>query len=257
MVICAALVSLPRLWVAGAGLVIIALHNTLDGVHLEGALEVPWAVLHERAAFEPWPGHRILVGYPLVPWVGVMMLGMGLGTLWSRPREERRRWLVRAGLGAIALFVVLRATNLYGDPEPWSAQPSAALTVASFLDCEKYPPSLLYLLMTLGPLALLLAALDRDALPRALVVPLETFGRVPLFFYLAHLYLLRPPSIALGIARWGDFAGLVEHRGSPELPLGFTYLAWALTIAVLFPLSRWYGALKQRRARDWPWLRYL
>jgi uncharacterized membrane protein len=236
---------------------VIAGHNLLDGIDPEGALSFVWAVLHQRDVFTLAPGRILVVGYPLIPWVFVMMLGFGIGPLFDRPRAERRRALAIAGTTMIAIFVALRASNLYGDPEPWSIQSDAARTVISFLNCEKYPPSLLYLLMTLGPLALLLAALDRDDLPRWLVLPLDTFGRVPLFFYVAHLYLLRIPAILLAIARWDDLTLAIEHRGSPEYPLSVTYLAWIAALAMLYPLCRWYAALKQRRSRDWWWLRYL
>ncbi len=257
MVILAAVISLPRPVIAGIGVAIMAAHNLLDGIEAEGALAFPWAVIHQRDVFELAPGRLLVVGYPLIPWIGVMMLGFGIGPLFDRPRAERRRALVIAGASMITLFVVLRASNVYGDPEPWSVQSDAARTVISFLDCEKYPPSLLYLLMTLGPLALLLAALDRDDLPGWLVAPLDTFGRVPLFFYVAHLYLLRIPAVLLSLLRWGDLHLMIEHRGSPEYPLALTYVAWIAALLILYPLCRWYAALKQRRVRDWWWLRYL
>lgn len=255
MILIAPLVTLRRPVLAGIGIAMIALHGLFDAVSFEGPLRVVWAILHRRDAFEPIDGHTIVVGYPLVPWIGVMLLGFGLGALWER--ADRRRILTIAGVAMIAAFFALRTLNVYGDPVPWSVQADPALTVISFFDCEKYPPSLLYLLMTLGPLALLLVAFDRPALPALVVVPLEAYGRVPLFFYVLHLHLLRIPSTLLAFLRWGSLGGVLEHQGAPAYPLWSAYVAWIAALVILFPLCRWFGALKQRRAARWWWLRYL
>lgn len=262
MVLLAPLVWLPRAVLVVAGVAMIATHNLLDGLALPS--EAPWrflaAVLHQRQRFEPLEGHVVMVGYPLIPWIGVMAAGFGLGALFERPPPERQRWLLTIGAALSVAFVVLRAINAYGDPEPWSAQPSVAMTVASFLNCEKYPPSLLYLLMTLGPILLALGWLDRARLPEPIAQPLEIFGRVPLFFYLAHVYLLRIPGIAVAYLRYGAAAFRpppAGHAGSPDLPLVAAYVAWIVALALLYPACRWYAALKQRRGGEWWWLRYL
>jgi uncharacterized membrane protein len=256
MVALAGLSRLPRPLLIGVGVALVAGHNLLDPLNAQklGALDWLWTVVHRGGVLMPAPGHRVFVSYPLLPWIGVMALGFALGPLFLREAPERRRALLRLGLLACAAFVVLRALNVYGDPVPWSAQPRGAVfTVLSFLNCQKYPPSLLFVLMTLGPALCLLAFLQGGATARPLVV----FGRVPLLFYVGHLVLLRYSSLPLGIARFGASALRPPpgHAGSPEFPLWVTYLAWALALLALYPLCRWFAALKARR-RD-RWLSYL
>jgi uncharacterized membrane protein len=251
MVLLAPLSMLPPKALAIGGFAMVALHNTLDPIETHSFV---WAILHQRDAFEPIDGHMIRVSYPLIPWVGVMALGFGLGELYTRPVEERRRWALGLGIAITVFFVVLRATNVYGDPSPWLEQRDATYTLLSFLDCTKYPPSLLYLAMTLGPTLIVLAALEYLRVPEWILRPLEIYGRVPLFFYVAHIYLLRVPGLAFAYARWGD--GIIEHMGSPEWPLVWSYVAWALALAVLLPLCLFYGRWKERRARAW-WISYV
>ena len=253
MVILAPLSALPPRALAIGGLVMVATHNLLDTTHFDSFL---WAVFHERGRFEPVAGHTLSVMYPLVPWVGVMALGFGLGDLYTRPAKERQRWLLGLGLGACAAFFVVRGINVYGDPAPWSVQRDTVTTVLSFLDTEKYPPSLDYLLMTLGPILLALLCFERFRAPELLARPLEIFGRVPLFFYITHIYLLRSVGIALAFWRWGDVTSVVSHGGTAELPLYAAYLAWLAALAILLPICRWYGKLKERRSADWWWLSY-
>ncbi len=248
----------PRVLTA-IGAAIVVSHNLLDPIEADslGALRFPWAVVHDSELFEPFEGHYVALGYPLVPWVGVMALGFGVGALFARPAEERRPWLLRLGLALTACFVLVRGLNVYGDPRPWATQSDALRTAMDFLACEKYPPSLSYLLMTLGPILLALWAFDHVRRDR--VVPILVIGTVPLFFYVAHLYLLRATSLALAFGRWG--MGAIEpppgHAGSPEYPLWATYVAWTAAVLILYPACRWYGGLKRRRAATWWWLRYL
>jgi uncharacterized membrane protein len=164
MIALAALIYLPLWAIAVFGAVMIAGHNALDGVRPEafGSFAWLWKILHVQAAFQIAPKYNAFVVYPLVPWIGVMACGYAFGALLRRERDERRRLLLWIGGGLIVAFVVLRAINVYGDPAPWSAQASATATVLSFLNCAKYPPSLLYLLMTLGPSIVLLALFDRQ-----------------------------------------------------------------------------------------------
>jgi uncharacterized membrane protein len=257
MILLAPLSFLPPRALVAIGAAMVLLHNLLDPISPSsfGSAGFLWGVLHERAMFEPFEGHLLRVSYPLVPWVGVMALGFGLGELYTREVVPRRRVLFWLGLAVTLLFVVVRAINVYGDPEPWSVQRDVVFTVMSFLDCTKYPPSLAYLSMTLGPILLALAALDRWRAPEQLLAPLEVFGRVPLFFYVAHVYLLRFPGVAIAYARWG-FPELVSHAASPELPLWTAYVAWIVALAMLLPACRWYGAMKARRAGAW-WVSYV
>ena len=184
-----------------------------------------------------------------------MALGFCLGSVMSLDGAARRRWLVRAGLATTAAFVVLRTVNVYGDPQPWS--PPGLL---SFLRCTKYPPSLDFLLMTLGPALLVLAWLDGVRLSPA--NPLMVFGRVPLFYFLLHLYLIHGLAVLLALLSYGH-AGFLF--GSPpnadSYPQGYgwslatVYVVWLVVVALSYPLCRWFAGVKRRR-RDW-WLAYL
>jgi uncharacterized membrane protein len=263
MVVLAALSLLPRPWgvpvIAAIGAVMVGGHNLLDRIAPGdlGALAPLGTILHRPGPIVLGPGHLVLVAYPLVPWIGVMALGYAFGALAARPARQRRRLMIGLGLAAVAGFVVLRAVNVYGDPRSWSSQPRGAVfTALSFVNCQKYPPSLLFLLMTLGPLVLSLGLLDGIAgLSQARALrPLVVFGRVPFFFYVTHLFLLRVVSAPMALARWGParaFQLPPDHAGSPEFPLWAAYLAWGAALLVLYPLCRWFAALKARRGDRW------
>lgn len=253
MIVLSFLIFLPVRVTAIFGLVLVAAHNALDGLHASafGSAAWVWTLLHEQGLIRlPWGDW--FAGYPLIPWVGVMALGYALGFILGGDASRRRRRLVAIGVGMIVVFIVLRAANVYGDPQPWSKSPSLVLTVFSFISCHKYPPSLLYLLMTLGPAMLALAALDR-ARPGARN-PLLVFGRVPLFYYVVHLYLIH---LAAGIAflpRLGLAAFHVDPDARPAafgVPLGIVYLIWGCTVLAMLPLCRWFAGVKQRRRSIW------
>lgn len=260
MIVLAGLVFLPRAAVAAFGLAMIAGHNLFDGVKAEGngLGSLLWLVLH-RQGVAPLPGGYLLMNlYPLVPWVGVMAAGYALGPVLLLPHERRRPILIGLGLGLTAAFVILRGLNVYGDPAPWAVQASPVGTALSFLNGQKYPPSLLYLMMTLGPAILTLGLLDRGAGRWA--EPLRTFGRVPLFFY-----LLQWP-LAHGLA-----LGLATLRGQPtdwmfrfppfQAPagygegLGMVYAMWLVVVALMYLPCRWFAGVKRRHR--WWWLSYL
>ncbi len=238
MVVLAGLVWLP-LWVVGAiGVLLIAGHNLLDGFR-SPPLGLPgwlWNILHmPRSHFLPG-GAEVFVLYPLIPWIGVMALGYALGPLFLRPAPQRRRWLIGLGLALSLAFILLRLINRYGDPLPWAPQRSPLWTVLAFLNAEKYPPSLDFLLMTLGPALLLLAWLDHA--PGRLGLLLITYGRVPLFFYVLHIPLLH------ALARFG--------AGGQRFSLPVVYTVWAAVTAALYFPCRAYAAFKARR-REWYW----
>jgi uncharacterized membrane protein len=258
MLALAALSYLPTRGVIAVGALIAGLHNALDPVdhvHLSASVEPLWDLLHEPATLHL--GTRaVFVAYPIFPWIGVMALGFGLGRLYELTPAERQRALLQLGLGAITLFVVVRGLRVYGDPEPWSVQPRGPIfTLFSWLNCQKYPPSLAYLLMTLGPALLALRGLERTRAP--LLAPLELVGRVPLFFYLAHLYLLRLSAAPLAALRFGaaGFAPPPGHAGSPELGLWAAYAAWVCALSLLYPSCRWFA--KKKAASRSGWLSYL
>jgi uncharacterized membrane protein len=241
------------------GAFILLSHNLLDPLHSArfGEWAPFWNLLHEPGSL-PFglPGK---VMYPVLPWAGVMALGYGLGPIFLDPAAGRARQLTRLGLAMILLFVLLRATNLYGDPHPWSAQNSSVMTALSMLNVTKYPPSLLYALVTLGPAFLLLPAMEQ--LGGAAGEVLAVFGRVPLFIYVLHLYVAHAAAIALWLVEGfsvEQLRGFGVH-GVPldglGLSLGSTYAAWILIMAALYVPCRWFASLKERR-RDW-WLSYL
>jgi uncharacterized membrane protein len=254
MIVLAALVRLPIRVVGAFGLVLIAGHNLLDGISPQqfGAWAPLWNVLHVQGVIPLGYLH-----YPLIPWVGVMALGFALGTLFDLEAARRRRVMVLLGSGAIGTFVLLRLLNGYGDPQPWSVQESFGFTLLSFLNVQKYPPSLAYVLVTIGPALLLLAAFEKVRGRWAGI--LETFGRVPLFFYVLHFFLAHLAAGLLAMAMGfgstvltGFFLAFPKEWG---VGLPAVYLAWVLVVATLYPACRWFGALKRQR-KDW-WLSYL
>ncbi len=259
MVLLSALVYLPTSAVTAIGLVMIAGHNALDSIHSSNPL---WTLLHSPGFLIKTPHHAVFVLYVLIPWVGVTAVGYGLGHVFAWPAPRRRSFLLGAGLSLTAAFVVLRVIQQYGDPSPWTPQPSAAFTLLSFLNTNKYPPSLLYLLMTLGPALVLLWAFDGRT-PRVLR-PALTFGRVPLFYYLLHVPLIHLLAILACYARYGQVHWMFE-ASTDNYPIatppgwGYSlpiiYAIWALVIAALYPLCRWFAGVKQRR--NDPWLSYL
>jgi len=275
MIVLAALIHLPVNVIGGFGLLMIALHNLLDGFRVQSwrgpASAVPsvgakiWILLHQ--AFEAFPiagfpSPVVIVVYPLIPWIGVMAVGYAFGALYKLDAQTRRRWLLIVGGAATALFIILRAINLYGDPNKWSQQKNAVYTGLSFLNTTKYPPSLLFLLMTLGPAIISLAFFESEGLRGRVAKFFITFGRVPLFFYLLQWFTAHSISILLHFAFRKPVAWLVQsplNFGTAPPDAGFNlvvvYLAWIAGVLLLYPLCKWFAGLKQRR-RDW-WLSYL
>jgi uncharacterized membrane protein len=241
------------------GAAIVLGHNLLDPIWpAGGGLGWPlWVALHSEMVKVMGP-FGVWFAYPLLPWIGVMLLGYGTVGIFQLPPAQRDATLLRAGLVLTATFVVLRALDVYGDPHGWQVQARGiTATIMSFLNTTKYPPSLQYLLMTLGPAAMLCAFAARmhGAVKDALVM----FGRVPFAFYVAHLYLIHTLSVVLGTSQ--GFAASQFLTYCPFFPKGYgvslpgVYLGWILVIAMLYPFCRWVAAVKARRT-DW-WLSYL
>jgi uncharacterized membrane protein len=242
MVALAGLIWLPRWAIAALALVMIAGHNLSDGIRAEqlgqgGGL---WHVLHQPGLVRLGGYVKLFVLYPLVPWIGVMAAGYALGPVMQREPDARQRLLFGLGAAVTLGFVLLRASNLYGDPAPWIGQATWLSTALSFLNCEKYPPSLLYLMMTLGPALMLLAAFEHARGGWARV--LATFGQVPFFFYVVHIYLIHALAIAAGVTASLPKTGV----GLPGI-----YLIWLLVLALLYPICRWFAGLKQRGSGWW------
>jgi uncharacterized membrane protein len=275
MIVLAALIHLPLKLVAGFGLTMIALHNLLDRFQatpwqgpnspMPSIGAKLWMLLHQQGAFPILPviSPVVIVIYPLIPWIGVMAVGYAFGALYKKEAVERRKSLYLIGGMVTALFVVLRLTNLYGDPSKWAGQKNAAFTILSFVNTTKYPPSLLFLLMTLGPAIIALACFEmikRGAVSRFFI----TFGRVPLFFYLlqwptAHLISVLLHWAAGKPVKWLFTSPLDLFSQPPPPGIGFSlaivYIAWISGIIILYPLCKWFAGVKARR-RDW-WLSYL
>lgn len=252
MIALAGLLWLPRAWLAALALAIVAGHNLLDGVVAgDGAAGALWKVLHERGWIELGDVLRLRTSYPVLPWIGVIALGYVLGPWYGAGTTApvRRRRLLAAGAGALLLFAVLRALGSYGDA-PWIAFPDALRTWMSVFNLTKYPPSLLFLLATLGTGLLLLRAYERPALARALR-PLAAIGAAPMFFYLLHLYALKALYLA-ALAVWGPNRGEVFGVGS----VGALLAIAAVLALALYPPVAAFARLKARR-RDLAWLRYL
>jgi len=260
MIVLSALVYLPASVVTAFGVVMIATHNLFDSINSSNPF---WSILHSPNIIFSNPGHTVFIAYPLIPWVGVTAAGYGLGQIYAWTPARRQAFLLCLGIGLTAAFVVLRAINVYGDPSRWSTQHSAPFTALSFLNTTKYPPSLLFLLMTLGPALLFLSAVDAHT-PR-LLRPAIIIGKVPMFYYLLHFAFIHLLAVIICYARYGHIHWMFE---SPDianfpitpppgwgLPLPFVYLIWAFVVIALYPLCRWYAALKQRNSN--PWLSYL
>jgi len=261
MVILAGAQFLGRRACLALGVSILLGHNLLDAVwpaaSTTGSTAPAWAALHARQLYVVGQ-FGIFFSYPLLPWIGVMLLGYGATGLFELPAKVRDPWLVRIGVGLVIAFVLIRALNVYGDPQPWKFDPgNAAASVMSFLATTKYPPSLLYVLMTLGPAAIACAFVERLRGP--IRDALVTLGRAPLAFYIAHLYLIHALTIVLGIVQGFSAEQFLTHYRF--FPKGFgvglpgVYLIWIAVVAILYPLCRWVAGVKTRR-RDW-WLSYV
>ena len=263
MVLMAALVWLRPRTVGILGIGVIALHNAvmMPLITHTPALAELWKILYIGFFNGPVAGTPLIVLYSIIPWIGVMAAGYWFGTVLTMEPLRRNRVCLRLGLGATALFLVLRGFNLYGDPRPWSATPPMPAFL-SFLNTTKYPSSLLFLLMTLGPTIAIVPLLDRA---RGRVAQwLTVFGRVPFFYYVLHIPLIHALALVVSAIRLGAVTPwlFTNHpMANPPAPEGYTwslgllYLVWAIAIVLLYFPSRWYADLKARRT-DW-WLKYL
>ncbi len=272
------LMFMQVIWAIGASMVVLALaqflgrrvclvlgaaivlgHNLLDGLWPAAASPftpdpaVPlWSSLHAPMASVIGP-FFVLWLYPAIPWVGVMLLGFGASGLFEREPAARRRALIGWGLALTALFLVLRGVDVYGDANHWEGHERGLATFFDFLNTTKYPPSLLFLAMTLGPAAIFCACADawRGAIKDAFVM----FGRVPFAFYVAHFYLLHFMSVGLGVAQ--GFEALQLMTFPPFYPrgygvsLGWVYVGWIAAVVALYPLCRWMAGVKARSKARW------
>jgi uncharacterized membrane protein len=278
MIALAALIHLPLPLIALASALVLLFHNMDDGIRAAqfGAFAPLWNVLQQPGVFTV-AGRPVFVAYPVLAWIAVMAAGYCFGPVLLKEPRSRRRTMIVSGAVLIAAFVVVRTINGYGDPSPWSVQGSAAMTMVSFLRTTKYPPSLMFVLMTLGPALLVMAWLDarppsRGALRRTSRLrpdhPLVVIGRVPMFYYVLHFWMAHLLAALAAAVQYGSaslaflFSPLPSMGGSRALfppdfgyPLWMTYVMWIVVVLLMYPLCRWYAALKSRRS-DW-WLGYL
>ena len=267
MIALAVLIHMPLPLIAAASALVLLFHNMDDGIQAAqfGAFAPLWNLLKQPGVFTV-AGQPVFVAYPVLPWIAVMAAGYCFGPVLLKDRAARRKTMIVSGLILIAAFAIYRSNNGYGDPSPWSVQGSAAMTVVSFLRTTKYPPSIMFVLMTLGPALLMLAWLDARRLrPNH---PLVVIGRVPMFYYVLHFWMAHVLAAVAAALRYGSaslaflFSPLPSMGGSRALfppdfgyPLWVTYVMWMVVVLLMYPLCRWYAAVKARRS-DW-WLGYL
>ena len=260
MITLSAFVRLPAFVVTALGVLMIVGHNLFDSVRSANPL---WSILHSPGFVLNTPNHVVFVAYPLIPWIGVTAVGYGLGQIYSWERERRRAFLLRLGIALSLAFLVIRGIDAYGDSSHWTRQKTAVFTVLSFLNTTKYPPSLLFLLMTLGPAMIFLWSVDRGT-PRILR-PALVIGKVPLFYYLLHFLLIHLLAVVTCYVRYGSAHWMFESPDLAHYPfsappgwgysLPVVYLGWAFVVVAMYPLCRWFAELKQRR--NDAWLSYL
>jgi uncharacterized membrane protein len=265
MIILAGLIYLSDKVVLVIGLVILFGHDLVSWQPaVESIFYVPWSMLMRLNFIPLTPDFALLINYPVVPWLGIMLLGYFAGTQFTPQTDpaKRRKFLRVVGFAAIGLFIVLRLINIYGDPVPWATQKDFVFTVMSFLNVSKYPPSLLFALITLGPMLILLAALDK--VRSRIANPFITFGRVPLFYFLGHFFLAHTVALLLFLHKTGkSFSSLDLHfsksfggitpEGGYSLP--WVYVAWIAVVIIMYPICRWYEKYKAGH-KEW-WLSYL
>ncbi len=255
MIVLAGLIYLPLWAIAGFGLALILGHNALDHIKPAswGSLAWLWQVLHVQSIIRVTHKFTLLIAYPLVPWLGVMAVGYTFGSFYRLEPAVRKKRFLALGLGLTAAFVLLRGSNLYGDPLKWAVQPRPGFTLLSFFDCAKYPPSLCFLLMTLGPGIFALGLLEGRT--PVLLRPFPVFGRVPFFFYVLHLPLAHALAALLHQVQWGrwDLGTIGAAAAPPNAGIGLvaTYAAWLLVVAAMYPACRWFADLKRRRHDTW------
>lgn len=248
MIFLSVLIFLNPIHIGLIGISIIVGHNALDNVHAEsfGKLKIVWAILHEQQFFEYSKNRFIGVLYPLIPWVGVMAAGFWFGSLYTKNEAIRKKILLRLGFICLLLFIIIRYKNVYGDLNVWIHQDTWYKTVLSFINCTKYPPSLLFLLMTLGVAFIVLALLEN--VQNKITNVVMVYGKVPFFYYILHIYLIHGSALLFINA----FHISKENWGFGLLGV---YIAWAVIVMVLYFPCFWYMKVKQRN-KSW-WLSYL
>jgi uncharacterized membrane protein len=252
----------PRV-IGTIGLIIIFGHNLFQAVSFPAGTPQAflWALFMNKGFFQVTASHALALNYPIIPWAGIILAGFGFGQLIDKSPEQRRKNLLRIGLGALILFVIIRAVNIYGDPTAWSVQRNFLFSFLSFINLNKYPPSLLFILVTLGISILMMYVFDSRENRFTQIV--SVYGKVPLFYWLLHWFTIHIVAIGIFLImgyHWSDlqFAGFGFGKPSAGsgLHLWGVYIAWASIVTLLYPISKWYNNYKNNN-RGKVWLRYL
>jgi uncharacterized membrane protein len=266
MTILGLMIWLPFYVILATGLVIVLGHNTLDFAEADhqGSFPFWWQLLHKPADIVLGNGQHLFIFYPFLSWSGLMMLGYCFGKVFTTYQPpQRNKILIATGLGLLAFFAVLRFTNLYGDPVQWSAQKNSLYTFLSFMNVQKYPPSLLYMCATIGPALIFLGLVNKTGSRLAKIFII--YGRVPMFYYIIHFYMLSTINIILYLSRGHTVAdGLKGAAGMPwkfvapgeGYSLAAAYAIWIAVVITLYPLCKWYDRYKSSHPEK-KWLSYL
>ena len=262
MIILSAVIYLPLPAIFFIGMLIVCSHNLLDAFDYAKPNETPlwWGFLHQQSFF-PYDHNRLFaILYPLLPWPGVMMLGYCVGSLYRKDygQEKRQKLLMITGIVVTLFFIILRFTNVYGDPSEWHSQKNFVFTILSFLNTTKYPASLLFLSMTLGPALIFLSLFERTKGKWTKIV--SVYGRVPFFYFLLHFLIIHLICMILFFANGHSLSeantGMLYFKSPNDgLPLGIVYLIWIAVVAGLYPICKKYDRLKASH-KKW-WLSYL
>ena len=260
MVCLSVLQFLPYRILLVIGLLIVGCHNLLDGIHVENsfAASISWSVFHKQHFYQLGAHHLLIIMYPFLPWLGLMILGYCLGKLYldSTDSKYRKKFLLTTGITMIALFIVIRFINAYGDMHHWSHQKTAIFTILDFINTTKYPPSLLYMLMTIGPALIFIPFAENISNPLSKMI--TVFGKVPFFYYILHIFLIRSLSWIFFFSSGHSWAQLdFTHFREGQIPEGIgyplwvVYVVWICVIIILYFPCKWYSRYKETHHQLW------
>jgi len=266
MIVLSALIFLKRQWILAIAIVLIGGHNFLDNLHVtgNGAKAFLWSLLHESHEFV-FGNMKVFVHYPVLPWIGIIAMGFYFGSLYHSlyNAQKRKRILLLVGVAALILFAILRVFNIYGDAAHWSIQKNFLFSLLSFINVTKYPPSLLYVLITIGPAMIFLALAEKPL--NGLKEKIVLFGKVPFFYYIIHLFLIHLFAVIGAVLtgyKWSDMILTTRLNQAPALKgYGFNLLTvygvWIAVVLLLFPMCKWFASYKKKHQADKWWLSYV